>query len=52
MATVLGALGDAMTVASLQPLTGDKDRGVAQAATRAIERIKQSPHATRSPSSF
>ena len=52
VATVLGALGDAMTVASLQPLTGDKDRGVAQAATRAIERIKQSPHATRSPSSF
>jgi len=52
VATVLGALGDAMTVASLQPLTGDKDRGVAQAATRAIERIKQFPHATKSPSSF
>ena len=40
VATVLGALGDATTVTALQPLTGDKDRGVAQAATRAIERIK------------
>jgi HEAT repeat protein len=52
VATVLGGLGDAMTVVALQALTGDKDRGVAQAATRAIERITQSSHATKSPSSF
>jgi HEAT repeat protein len=51
VATVLGALGDAMTLAPLQPLTGDKDRGVAQAATRAIERIKQSSQRPKSPSS-
>jgi HEAT repeat protein len=52
VATVLGALGDAATLGALQPLTGDKDRGVAQAATRAIERIKQSPQSSRAPSSF
>jgi HEAT repeat protein len=40
VATVLGVLGDAATISALQPLTGDKDRGVAQAATRAIDRIK------------
>jgi len=40
VATVLGAIGDETTVAVLQPLTADKDRAVAQAATRAIERIK------------
>jgi HEAT repeat protein len=40
VATVLGALGDAKTLDTLQPLTQDKDRDVAQAATRAIERIK------------
>ncbi len=40
VATVLGVLGDASTVSALQPLTGDKDRDVAQAATRAIDRIK------------
>jgi hypothetical protein len=40
VATVLGAIGDTTTVDALQPLTQDKDRGVAQAATRAIERLK------------
>lgn len=46
VATVLGDLGDATTVTSLQPLTSDKDRGVSQAATRAIDRIT---HRTRAP---
>ena len=40
VATVLGAIGSDATLAALQPLTTDKDRAVAQAATRAIERIK------------
>lgn len=40
VATVLGAIGTAATVDALQPLTQDRDRAVAQAATRAIERIK------------
>jgi HEAT repeat protein len=40
VAAVLGAIGDAATVAALQPLTQDRDRGVAQAAARAIERLK------------
>ena len=40
VATVLGAIGGDATLAALQPLTTDKDRAVAQAATRAIERIK------------
>ena len=40
VATVLGAIGDTTTVDALQPLTQDKDRGVAQAAARAIERLK------------
>jgi HEAT repeat protein len=40
VATVLGAIGDTTTVAALQPLAQDKDRGVAQAAARAIERLK------------
>jgi len=40
VATVLGALGDATTIDTLQPLTQDKDHDVAQAAARAIERIK------------
>jgi len=39
VATVLGAIGNAAIVDALQPLTQDKDREVAQAATRAIERI-------------
>ncbi len=39
VATVLGGIGDAAIVRALQPLTQDKDRAVAQAATRAIERI-------------
>ena len=40
VATVLGVSGDETTLAVLQPLTADKDRAVAQAATRAIERLK------------
>ena len=40
VAAVLGAIGDGATLDALQPLTQDKDRGVAQAATRAIERLK------------
>jgi hypothetical protein len=52
VATVLGALGDAATVAALQPLSGDKDRGAAQAATRAINRIKQRAQLPKSPSSL
>lgn len=52
VATVLGAIGDGSTMASLQPLTGDKDRGVAEAATRAIDRIKRGSQPLKSPSSF
>lgn len=40
VATVLGAIGGEGTLAALQRLTEDKDRTVAQAATRAIERLK------------
>jgi len=40
VATVLGTIGSDATVAALQPLTTDKDRAVAQAATRAIERLR------------
>jgi len=40
VATVLGVIGDDTTLKALQPLTGDKDRAVVQAATRAIARIK------------
>jgi HEAT repeat protein len=40
VAAVLGGIGDASTIASLQPLTQDRDREVAQVAARAIERIK------------
>jgi HEAT repeat protein len=40
VATVLGVIGGESTLPALQPLTEDKDRGVAQAATRAIERLK------------
>ena len=47
VATVLGALGDATTIAALQPLTGDKDRGVAQAVARAIDRIKHHAPSSR-----
>ena len=43
VATVLGAIGGEATLAALQPLTEDKDRAVAQAATRAIERLKARP---------
>ena len=52
VATVLGALGDAATVTALQPLTSDKDRSVAQAATRAIDRIKHRVQIPKSPSSL
>ena len=52
VATVLGALGDAATVTALQPVTGDKDRSVAQAATRAIARIKYRAQLPQSPSSL
>jgi HEAT repeat protein len=40
LATVLGAIGDRSTVAALTPLKDDKDRGVAMAATNAIQRIQ------------
>ncbi len=50
VATVLGAIGDEATLAVLQPLTADKDRGVAQAATRAIERIKATDRHRKIPS--
>ena len=52
VATVLGAVGDAATVTALQPLTGDKDRPVAQSATRAIDRIKHRAQLPKSPSSL
>ena len=48
VATVLGAIGNDATLTALQPLTSDKDRAVAQAATRAIERIKASSGKPRS----
>ena len=51
VATVLGALGGAAAAAALQPVTQDKDRGVAQAATRALERIKAAPPTLRAPGS-
>jgi HEAT repeat protein len=40
VALVLGAIGSASDIAALEPLTKDRDREVARAATRAIERIK------------
>jgi HEAT repeat protein len=43
VATILGTIGNEASLTALQPLTSDKDRAVAQAATRAIERIKASP---------
>ncbi|MFL6281207.1 MAG: HEAT repeat domain-containing protein [Vicinamibacterales bacterium] len=52
VATVLGLLGDNATLTALQPLTGDKDRSVAQAATRAIERIKHRSQSSRPSSSL
>ena len=48
VATVLGAIGNDATLTALQPLTADRDRAVAQAATRAIERIKASSGKPRS----
>ncbi len=49
VATVLGVIGDETTLAVLQPLTTDKDRAVAQAATRAIERIKSTGQRGKAP---
>jgi HEAT repeat protein len=40
VALVLGAIGSESDIASLEPLTRDRDREVARAAARAIERIK------------
>ena len=40
VAAVLGAIGGEAAAPALEPLTKDKDRGVARAATRALERIK------------
>ena len=40
IAEVLGMFGGEAALAALQPLTGDRDRDVIEAATRAIERIK------------
>lgn len=40
VALVLGAIGGETALTALQPLTQDRDRDVARAATRAIERIK------------
>ena len=42
IALVLGVIGGDAVLAALQPLTQDKDRDVARAAARAIERIKES----------
>jgi HEAT repeat protein len=43
VALVLGAIGGDGALAALQPLIQDRDREVAKAATRAIERIKLTP---------
>ncbi len=48
VATILGAIGSDATVTALQPLTSDQDRAVAQAATRAIDRIKTTSGKPRS----
>ena len=40
VAEVIGALGTSDSVALLQPLTKDRDRGVAETAVVAIDRIK------------
>jgi len=42
VAEALGVLGDASTVAILDPLTKDRDKAVVTAATKAIDRIKLS----------
>jgi HEAT repeat protein len=39
-AVILGAIGSTAEVVALEPVTRDRDRDVARAATRAIERIK------------
>lgn len=40
VALVLGAIGGEQALAALEPMTQDRDRDVARAAARAIERIK------------
>lgn len=40
VAQVLGALGGDAAIAAIQPLTQDRDKDVAKAATRALERAK------------
>jgi HEAT repeat protein len=40
VARLLGALGDGSTVRLLEPLEKDRDRGVAEAAVNAIERLR------------
>lgn len=46
VALVLGAIGGDAALAALQTLTKDRDRDVARAATRAIERIKAAQDAS------
>ncbi|MEO5896676.1 MAG: HEAT repeat domain-containing protein [Vicinamibacterales bacterium] len=46
-ALILGAIGSQAEVVALEPVTKDRDREVARAATRAIERIKM--RATQGP---
>jgi HEAT repeat protein len=43
VAEVIGALGSADSIAVLEPLVKDRDRGVAETAVAAIERIKRRP---------
>ena len=40
VAQIVGVIGGPDAVAALQPLTQDRNKEVAEAATRAIERIK------------
>jgi len=40
VAQVIGGLGGPAAEAALQPLTQDRDRDVAQAATRALQQLK------------
>jgi HEAT repeat protein len=43
VAEIIGALGTSESIAALEPLTKDRDRGVAETAVAAIERIKMRP---------
>jgi HEAT repeat protein len=49
VAEVLGFSGNAAVVASLEPLTKDRDPDIAQAATRAIQRLRM-PLPAKTPS--